>query len=113
MANQLLTDRNAPPVSTHWALNFIKRHPDLKTHSFRKYNYQRAKYKDPTIICNWFMLISNIIAKYGIRLNNIYNVDETGFLIGMIASGIVVTGTDRRRKPKSVQPGNREWITVI
>ncbi|KAG6996916.1 hypothetical protein FocnCong_v015071 [Fusarium oxysporum f. sp. conglutinans] len=33
--------------------------------------------------------------------------------MGMIASGMVVTGTERRGKPKSVQPGNREWITVI
>ncbi|KAM5513515.1 fot5 transposase [Fusarium oxysporum f. sp. phaseoli] len=46
-------------------------------------------------------------------VDDIYNVDETGFLMGMIAGGIVVTGTDRRGKPKSVQLGNREWITVI
>ncbi|KAJ0125594.1 Uncharacterized protein HZ326_31301 [Fusarium oxysporum f. sp. albedinis] len=31
----------------------------------------------------------------------------------MIVSGMVVMGTDRRGRPKSVQPGNREWITVI
>jgi hypothetical protein len=42
-----------------------------------------------------------------------WNFDETGFLIGMIVSGMVVTGTDRRGRLKSVQPGNREWITVI
>jgi hypothetical protein len=113
IADQLLADRDAPPVGTRWASNFIKQHPDLKTHSFRKYNYQRAKYKDPTIIRNWFTLMSNTIAKYGIRSNDIYNIDETGFLMGMIASGMVITGTDRHRKPKSVQPGNREWITVI
>jgi hypothetical protein len=34
-------------------------------------------------------------------------------MMGVIASGMVVTGTDRRGRPKSVQPGNREWITVI
>ena len=57
--------------------------------------------------------MANIIAKYGIRSDDIYNFDETGFLMGMIASGMVVTGAERRSKPKSVQPGNREWITVI
>jgi hypothetical protein len=113
MADQLLAHRDAPPVGTRWASNFVKRHPDLKTRSFRKYDYQRAKCEDPTIIRNWFTLVANTIAKYGIRSNDIYNVDETGFLMGMIASGMVVTGTDRRGKPKSVQPGNGEWITVI
>jgi len=31
----------------------------------------------------------------------------------MITSGMVVTGSEKREKPKSVQPGSREWITVI
>ena len=59
------------------------------------------------------MLVQNTIAKYGILLDDIYNFDETGFLMGMIASGMVVTGSEKRGKPKSVQPGSREWITVI
>ena len=59
------------------------------------------------------MLVQNTIAKYGILLDDIYNFDETGFLMGMIASGMVVTGSKKRGKPKSVQPGSREWITVI
>ncbi|KAF4453469.1 hypothetical protein F53441_3879, partial [Fusarium austroafricanum] len=50
---------------------------------------------------------------YGIRPDEIYNFDETGFIMGVIASGMVVTGAERRGRPKSVQPGNREWITVI
>ncbi|CAM1507691.1 Fc.00g073320.m01.CDS01 [Cosmosporella sp. VM-42] len=80
---------------------------------FRKYNYQRAKCKDLTIIRKWFTLVANTIAKYGIRSNDIYNFDETGFLMGMIVSGMVIIGSERRGKPKSVQPGNQEWITVI
>ncbi|KAL6351957.1 hypothetical protein LRP88_14769 [Fusarium phalaenopsidis] len=113
MADQLLADRDASPVGTRWALNFVKRHPELKTRFFRKYDYQRAKCEDPTVIRSWFRLVGNTIAKYGIRSDDLYNFDETGFLMGMIASGIVVTGSERRSKPKSVQPGNREWITVI
>lgn len=113
MADQLLADRDAPPVGTRWAHNFVKRHPDLKTRFFRKYDYQRAKCEDPAIIRDWFRLVANTIAKYGIRSDDIYNFDETGFLMGMIASGMVVTGAERRSKPKSVQPGSREWITVI
>ena len=52
MADQLLADRDASPVGTRWASNFVKRHPELKTRFFRKYNYQRAKCEDPTVIHN-------------------------------------------------------------
>jgi hypothetical protein len=113
MANRLLADCDALPVGKRWAHNFVTRHKELKMRFFRKYDYQRAKCEDPTIIRDWFTLVANTIAKYGIRSDDIWNFDETGFLIGMIASGMVVTGTDRRGRPKSVQPGNREWITVI
>ncbi|KAM6508252.1 hypothetical protein FALCPG4_18988 [Fusarium falciforme] len=113
MANLLLADRDASPVGKRWASNFVKRHKELKTRFFRKYDYQRAKCEDPTIIRNWFRLLENIIAKYGIRLDDIYNFDETGFMMGMIASGMVITGAERRGRLKSVQPGNREWVIVI
>ncbi|KAF6528684.1 hypothetical protein HZS61_008986 [Fusarium oxysporum f. sp. conglutinans] len=93
MANRLLADRDASPVGKRWAMNFVKRHKELKT--------------------RFFSLVENTIAKYGIRSDNIWNFDETGFMMGVIASGMVVTGAERRGKPKSVQPGNREWINVI
>jgi hypothetical protein len=108
MANLLRGSRNASPVGKRWAGNFIKRQLELKTRLFRRYNYQRAKCEDPVAINAWFQLIANTIAKYSIRSDNIYNFDETGFIIGVIASGIVITGTERRENPKRVQPGNRE-----
>ncbi|KAF6515843.1 hypothetical protein HZS61_004584 [Fusarium oxysporum f. sp. conglutinans] len=113
MANRLLADRDEPPVGKRWASNFVKRHKELETRFFRRYNYQRARCEDPTIIRDWFRLMENTIAKYGIQLDDIYNFDETGFMMGVIASGMVVTGAERRGRTKSVQPGNREWITVI
>jgi hypothetical protein len=68
MANRLLADRDAPPVGKRWASNFVKRHEELKTRFFRRYDYQRAKCEDPTVIRNWFRLVENTIAKYGITL---------------------------------------------
>ncbi|KAG6996429.1 hypothetical protein FocnCong_v015407 [Fusarium oxysporum f. sp. conglutinans] len=108
IANRLLADRDASPVGKRWASNFVKRHKEVKTGFFRKYGYQRAKCEDPTIIRNWFRLVENTIAKYGIRSDDIYNFDETGFMMGMIASGIVVTVAERRGRPKLVQPGSQE-----
>ncbi|KAL2887330.1 hypothetical protein HOO65_050451 [Ceratocystis lukuohia] len=113
MANRLLTDREASRVGKRWASNFVKRQPDLKARFNRRYNYKRAKCKDPAIIHSWFTLVENTIAKYSISLTDVYNFDETGFMMGVIASGIVITGAERRGKAKSLQPGNREWVTVI
>ncbi|KAL2885554.1 hypothetical protein HOO65_070016 [Ceratocystis lukuohia] len=113
MANRLLADRDALPVGKHWASNFVKRQPDLDMRFNRRYDYKRAKCEDPAIIRSWFTLVENTIAKYGISLADIYNFDETGFMMGVIATGMVVTSAERHGKAKLVQPGNREWVTVI
>ncbi|KAJ0137287.1 ATP-dependent 6-phosphofructokinase [Fusarium oxysporum f. sp. albedinis] len=113
MANSLLINRDAPHVGKRWAHNFIKRQPELKTRQFRRYDYQRAKCEDPTIIYGWFRLIENTIAKYGIRSDDIWNFDETGFIMGLIEPGIVVTGSHRQGRPKQVQPGNRGQIEFL
>ena len=31
----------------------------------------------------------------------------------VIVTAKVVTGTDRAGRPKTVRPGNREWVTII
>jgi hypothetical protein len=50
MANQLLRARDASDVGKRWAINFVKRQPDLRTRFSRKYDYQRAKCEDPKVI---------------------------------------------------------------
>jgi hypothetical protein len=55
----------------------------------------------------------NTVAKYEIADTDIYNFDETGFMIDQITASMVVTSSDRRGKLKLAQPGNREWATVI
>ena len=33
--------------------------------------------------------------------------------MGVILTGIIVIGSERRNRPKAIQLGNREWVTVI
>ena len=33
--------------------------------------------------------------------------------MGVIATARVVTGTNRAGRPRIIQPGNREWVTII
>jgi hypothetical protein len=115
MANLLLQKRsqnNTLTVGQRWVYNFLQRHDSLQSKYTRKYDYQRAKCEDPTIIRDWFRLVRNTIEKYGILEEDIYNFDETGFQMGVISTAKVITGANKG-KPVSVQPGNREWVTVI
>jgi len=117
MANLLLEKRSDSnsnrQVGKRWVINLVRRHHALQTRYTRKYDYQRAKCEDPTIIRDWFRLIENTIAKYGIQEQDIYNFDETGFQMGVISTAKVVTGAERSNRPVAVQPGNREWVTAI
>ncbi len=113
MANRLLADRDAQPVGPRWASNFVKRHKELCTRFTRRYDYQRALCEDPKLIQPWFELVRDTVAKYGILEEDIHNFDETGFMMGMISSTMVVTSSDRYGKPTLAQPGDREWVSVI
>jgi hypothetical protein len=42
-----------------------------------------------------------------------YNFDESSFLIGKISSQLVVTGSEKPRKRKKLQPSDREWVTLV
>ncbi|EDN10246.1 conserved hypothetical protein [Histoplasma mississippiense (nom. inval.)] len=91
MANLLLASRGinpSPTVGECWVRNFVNRYEELKSKFSRKYDHQRALCEDPEVIRGWFKLVQNTIAK-------------------------VVTGSERARNPKLVQPGDREWMTVI
>jgi hypothetical protein len=48
------------------------------------------------------------MVKYGINDLDMWNFDETRFIIGVISSAIVVTTSDRQGRAKMKQPGNRE-----
>ncbi|KFY73667.1 hypothetical protein V499_06259 [Pseudogymnoascus sp. VKM F-103] len=86
MANRLLATRDAPRVGSRWASNFVKRHIELQTRFQRKYDYQRAKCEDLEVI------------------RDIYNFDETGFIMGVISTAMVVTSSDGWAKAKKAVP---------
>ena len=100
MANLLLSTRCTKRVGKHWAYRFVRRRPELKTRFSRAYDYQRALCEDPDLFNAWFRLVANMRAKYGIQDCDFYNFDETGFMIDVICSSMVVTRADRRGRGK-------------
>jgi hypothetical protein len=113
MADKLLAARGADQVGVHWPRNFVKRTDSLTTCFNRAYDRQRALCEDPALIRQWFELVEQTKAKYGICDEDVYNFDEAGFMMGKITTQLVVTGSERRGRPKSIQLGNREWVTLI
>jgi hypothetical protein len=102
MANSLRAERNLGPIGVNWPSMFVKRQPELKVKFNRKYDYKRALCEDSGVVQSWFSLVANIKAKYSIQDNNTYNFDKTGFIIGQIFLGAVVTASERQGRLKTV-----------
>ena len=113
MADKLLTTRSGTPVGKNWPNRFVSRTEELKMAFSRAKDRQRILQEDPEIINAWFRLVRDTKAKYGVHDDDIHNFDEIGFQMGIIGSIRVVTGLERRARPSLVQPGDREWVTVI
>ncbi len=69
-------------------------------HYTRRYDYQRARCEDPRLIGDWFKLVANVKAKRGIVDDDVFNFDETGFMMGMISKAMVVTSAERCREAR-------------
>lgn len=85
-------------MGKNWPDRFIKRKDELKTCWTRAYNYQRALNEGLVVIGRWFDLVRSVKEKYGILDEDTYNFDETGFIMGVIGSELVITCSERRGK---------------
>jgi hypothetical protein len=98
MADALLAARsqNPPPqpVGKNWVSRFINSQSELQTKWNRKFHSQRAKCEDSAAITGWFKLVEETRQAYGILDDDVYNFDETGFMMGVAATSKVVTSSD-------------------
>jgi hypothetical protein len=113
MVGNLLGARGGGQVEQKWPANFVKRTDSLKTRFNRAYDSHRALCEDPILIRSWFELVEQTKLKYGILEENVYNFDEAGFMMGNITTQLIITESERRGRSKSIQPGNRELVTLI
>ena len=116
-ANLLLANRDPSRpiecVGINWKSTFISCYPELKSRYSRRFNCQWALCEDPATINKWFNHIKTIISEPGILDKDIYNFDETGFVMGLILAAKVITGAKTCGKPQLIQPGNYEWVISI
>ncbi|KAJ7290104.1 DDE superfamily endonuclease-domain-containing protein [Mycena rebaudengoi] len=101
-----------------------RRHPDLRTALSQRKDIARSKAeKDLVQISEFYANLARVYGPpYNIRPENMYNVDEKGFMLGVSSGEHVVvfrrTELDRQmgkrpNGPVVPQDGNRELITVL
>jgi hypothetical protein len=100
-------------LGTKWVPRFLSRHPELRVSFNRNYDYRRAKCEDPKLLNDWFDRVERVMLEKGILWDDVYNFDETGFLMGVGATEKVITASARNGRAVTVHSGNREWVTVI
>lgn len=99
-------------VRKHWTKRFLKRHPQLETTFSRALDNNRAKATHPETIRRWFDLLAKVKEEYQIKVENTYNFDEKGVLMGQAAVAKIIAKLEESRRFKT-QPGNRELVTII
>lgn len=60
-------------VGVCWVNRFVKRHEDIQSRYTKRYDYQHALCQDPKRIQEWFQLVKNMVAKYGLHPDDVYN----------------------------------------
>jgi hypothetical protein len=76
----------SPHVGKNWVTEFTKRRPEIKSRFARKISRQRALCEDPKVISPFFEKLQRFKNEHRILDEDIYNFDETGFAMGLIAS---------------------------
>ena len=61
----------------------------------------------------WFKLVEETRQAYGILDEDSYNFNKTGFIMGVAAILKVIISSNTIGRAVVIQPGNRNWVTVI
>jgi hypothetical protein len=106
-------DSTPPPkVSKQWPYNFMKQHPQYSKVKRHVIELNHAQAKDPIVIKQWYNFFALIFEAKKIHMNDIYNFDETGFLIGHGRSENALSKTPKKRHTIASQ-SSRIAVTAI
>lgn len=113
LAKDLLQRRgDTDPLGHNWYKNYLSRHPDIKPKLSRSLDQSRQDAADFSTLEKWFDLYSSTCAKYGIPEEDVYNMDEKGFMKGVGDNSKVLLPVEAEES-WSIQPGDREWVSII
>ncbi|KAF7568929.1 Trichoplein multi-domain protein [Pyrenophora tritici-repentis] len=104
-------------ASQSWVTRFFHRHPDAIISRWST-GLDRNRHRADSVYKyeSYFDLLSTKMAQHHIRAQDVYNMDEKGFLIGVTGRSKRVFSKQKYETggfKKVIQDGNRDWITVI
>ncbi|KJZ68840.1 hypothetical protein HIM_11770 [Hirsutella minnesotensis 3608] len=99
-----------PTVGVHWATRFIQRHNYDKRRQ-KTLSADRAASEDLHWVVEYFKRLQKILEQEGIQPDDIWNMDETGFRVGVGKDQLIIT--KRKRSHYFGIPENRESATLI
>ena len=99
-----------PTVGTQWVARFLKRHEYL-TVPQRTLEQDRQFAEDEEVFQAWYEQLKEVLEEEGFQPGDIWNMDETGFRIGVGKDQLMVTR--RRRRHYLAMPTCRESATSI
>ena len=113
MATELLLKKeDKEPLGINWLQKFLARHPDIKTCYIPPLDKERAVAEDPAIFNGWFELFQKTVEEHKICNKDIYNMDEKGFMQGVLGK-VRVMVSKYERKAHMTQCGNLSLIECI
>ena len=115
-ANRILKARanplnsTPPSVGKMWVTRFIQRHRYLQRLQ-KKLDSNRTQAENIEAVNEYFRKLQDVIVLHSIMASDIWNIDETGFRIGMGNNAFVIT--KRKRANYFALPKNRESATSV
>lgn len=99
-------------IGVRWIDRFMKRNKELQMKFSQRIERQRAAANNPRVLEKYFQIFNKMLRDYKIKPENIWNMDEKGFMMGM-ACRVKVICRKGRKNPRYTHDGNREIITVL
>ncbi|CZT13824.1 uncharacterized protein RAG0_17315 [Rhynchosporium agropyri] len=85
------------PPNKNWARGFQKRHLELKSRRLQAMGWKRPDNNIHDKIVHWFDVIEKVLRDPAILPENVYNMDEMGVMLCMLASITVLVSRDDLR----------------
>ena len=100
------------PLGKHYITRLLARHTDLKKGKSRAMDVKRLSALDSGIVSEFFDEFERLRDQYKINLEDIWNMDETGFQMGQTHATCVVFDPAVGR-PTVPGTGNTKWVSII
>ncbi len=106
------TTTSAPTVGPNWPRRFLTRHPEYQVRKQKPLVLERKNAHDPGTIQCWFEGYLRLVTEKGITPADTYNVNETGFRMGVRQNQWIIT-RDHSRQAYLASSNNREMMTCV